>query len=231
MSTLASAVGVRQGLTKAEEKGVRSPESISCEVLAHCLLRGLEMGDEDDARCWDKLQEILQGCGRASSDELQEDLSEPGSASPDARRARARMHFVTALAEWVNMHDLQKPYALGPEHSTMETVQCNKLYPRKLIEAGMEVVAEDPRRRDLHRLWMGRNCHFLNNVVPLIMLALLSNMYFQATLSKDAVIEYMTKYMTKSGQGALIKVMEHSFSLCIEKARDNQQGTGSAMLR
>ena len=51
MSTLASAVGVRQGLTKAEEKGVRSPESISYEVLAHCLLRGLEMGDEDDARC------------------------------------------------------------------------------------------------------------------------------------------------------------------------------------
>ena len=133
------------------------------------------------------------------------------------------------------MHDLHKPYALGPpgkdqpcahvdhEHSTMERVHCNKLYPRKLIEAGMEEVAEDPRRRDLYRLWMARNCHFLNNFVPSVMLALLSNMDFQATLSKDAVIEYMTKYMTKSGQGALIKVMEHSFSLCIEKARDNKQ--------
>ena len=42
-------------------------------------------------------------------------------------------------------------------------------------------------------------------------------MDFQATLTKDAVIEYMTKYMTKSGQGSLIKVMEHSFSLGIEK--------------
>ena len=47
---------------------------------------------------------------------------------------------------------------------------------------------------------MARNCNFLNNFVPLIMLAMLSNMDFQATLSKDAVIECMTKYMTKSGQ-------------------------------
>ena len=52
--------------------------------------------------------------------------------------------------------------------------------------------AEDPRRHDLYRLWMARNCHFLNNFVPLIILALLSNMDFQATLSKDAVLEYMT---------------------------------------
>ncbi len=59
---------------------------------------------------------------------------------------------------------------------------------------------------------------------------MLSNMDFQATLTKDAVIEYMTKYMTKSGQGALIKVMEHSFALCIEKARENHQGTGSAVM-
>ena len=35
----------------------------------------------------------------------------------------------------------------------------------------------------------------------------------QVTFSKDAVIESMTRYMTKSGQGALIKVMEHSFAL------------------
>ena len=141
------------------------------------------------------------------------------------------------------MHDLHKPYPMGPpskdqrcahvddEHSTNERVSCNKMFPRKLIHPGCEEVAEDPRRRDLYRLWMARNCHFLNNFVPLVSLATLSNMDFQATLSKDAVIEYMTKYMTKSGQGALIKVMEHSFALCIEKARENKQGTGSAVLR
>ena len=67
--------------------------------------------------------------------------------------------------------------------------------------------------------------------MPIVSLALLSNIDCQATLSKGAVIEYMTKYMAKSRQGALIKVMEHSFAMCIEKARGNQQGTGSAVLR
>ena len=93
----------------------------------------------------------------------------------------------------------------------MERVSCKKLFPRKLVAPGEEEVAEDPGRRDLYRLWMARNCHFLNNYVPVVMLATMSNMDVQATLSKDAVIEYMTKYMTKSGQGSLVKVMEHSF--------------------
>ena len=110
------------------------------------------------------------------------------------------------------MHDLHEPYALGPlakdqpcahvddEHSTMERVSCKKLFPRKLVAHGAEEVAEDPGRRDVYRLWMGRNCHFLNKFVPAVMLAMLSNMDFQATLTKDAVIDYMTKHMTKSVQ-------------------------------
>ena len=75
----------------------------------------------------------------------------------------AHLHFVADLAEWVNMHDLHRPYAMGPpgkeqrcahvedEHSSKEAVTCNKLFPRKVIEAGMEEVAEDPRRRDLYK--------------------------------------------------------------------------------
>ena len=118
------------------------------------------------------------------------------------------------------------------EHSTtQERVSCNKLYPRKCIDRGKEEIAEDPRRRALYRLWLSRNCHFINNYVPIVLLAMLSNMDFQATLTKEAVIEYMTKYMTKSGQASLFKVMENSFSLCIEKARENMQGSGSAVLR
>ena len=158
----------------------------------------------------------------------------------EARRALARKTFVAALAEWVNMHDLHAPFPMGPpgkdqacatvenEHSAQERCSCNKLYPRKIIAPGQEEINEDPRRRDLYRVWLGRNCHFVNNFVPLLLLAMLSNMDFQATLTKDAVIEYMTKYMTKSGQGSLIKAMEHSFSLCIEKAREQLQGAGSA---
>ena len=90
------------------------------------------------------------------------------------------------------------------EHSTtQERVSCNKLYPRKCIDRGKEEIAEDPRRRALYRLWLSRNCHFINNYVPIVLLAMLSNMDFQATLTKEAVIEYMTKYMTTSGQASL----------------------------
>ena len=37
--------------------------------------------------------------------------------------------------------------------------------------------------------------------------------------------------MTKAGQGSLVKVRQQSFSLCIEKAREQEQGAGSAVLR
>ena len=138
----------------------------------------------------------------------------------------------------MNMHDYHEPFANGPPAAHQSCacedkgrLYCNKLFPRKLVHPGKTEISEDPRRRDLFRSWLGRNCHFMNNFVPIIMLAMLSNCDFQATLTKDAVVEYMTKYMTKSGQGSLVKVMEQSFSFCVEKARDKSQGSGSAMLR
>ena len=47
---LAGAVGVRQALGPAGERQVRSPESISYEAHAHCLLDGLDMSPADEAR-------------------------------------------------------------------------------------------------------------------------------------------------------------------------------------
>ena len=61
-----------------------------------------------------------------------------------------------------------------------------------------------------------------------MMLATNSNMDFQATTTKFGVIEYMTKYMTKSGQGNLLTVMEHSFTKCVERAIEEQKGFKSA---
>ena len=157
--------------------------------------------------------------------------------------ARARRAFVATLVEWMQMHDNHEPFSNGPpskgqpcakvdnEHSHLESVECGKLFPRPLVDPGSEEVQEDPRRRELYRLWLGRNCHFINNFVPLVALALLSNMDFQAITTKFAVIEYMTKYMTKTGQGNMVHVMEHSFSACIEKARELEKGVGSATLK
>jgi hypothetical protein len=53
-------------------------------------------------------------------------------------------------------------------------------------------------------------------------------MDFQAVTTKFGVVEYMTKYMTKSGQGSLLTVMEKSFSKCIEKAAEEDKGVRSA---
>ena len=114
LSALAASVGVRQDVGRAEERKARSPESISYETHAQCLLQGMQLSGADEARCWSELQEILGGCSRASEERLQEDLFEPSSASSLARGARARMHFVAALAEWVNVRDLHKRYAMGP---------------------------------------------------------------------------------------------------------------------
>ena len=141
------------------------------------------------------------------------------------------------------MHDLHEPFPMGPparaqpcakvdcEFTSRETTSCGKLFPRKLIAAGAAEVAEDPRRRELFRLWMGRNCHFINNYVPLLLLATQSNMDFQAVTSKYGVVEYLTKYLTKSGQGSLIGIMEKAFERCMSKAEDEGKGAKSAIAK
>ena len=168
-------------------------------------------------------------------------LDEAGELNKAARRARARRAFVATLSEWMQMHDYHSPFPNGSpakgqscakvenEHSSQEKVFCGKLFPRKPVLVGEEEVVEDPRRRELYRLWLARNCAFFNNFVPLISLAMLANMDFQATTTKFAVIEYMTKYITKAGHGNMMHVMEHSFSLCLEKAREMEKGVGAAI--
>ena len=219
------------------ERATTSPECISVDALMHCLLQTGAVTEEESRRCWQEFDDIMLNCSRSDSVSSR-GMSLTAADNSEHRSARARTVFVAALAEWVNMHDYHEPFPNGPPgvHQTCATeengrVNCNKLYPRKTLLPGKEEISEDPRRRNLFRLWLARNCNFLNNFVPIIMLAMLSNCDFQATTTKGAVIEYMTKCMTKSGQGSLVKVMEQRFSLCMEKAREKNQGSGSAMLR
>ena len=187
---------------------------------------------------------------RASSSQPEGDSSAlaPGSPKDDAadlnteqRRARARRAFVATLSEWMQMHDYHSPFPNGPPaktqscakvddaHSSQEKVSCGKLFPRKPVPVGEEEIVEDPRRRELYRLWLARNCAFMNNFVRVVALAMLANMDFQATTTKFAVIEYVTKYITKACHGNMLHVMEHSFSLCLEKAREMEKGVGAAI--
>ena len=154
---------------------------------------------------------------------------DPSGGQIDA--SLTRRAFVGALTEWAQMHDYHTPFANGPpakgqpcakvvnEFAASECLERGKMFPRKLIQPGQEEVAEDPRRKDLYRLWLSRNCSSINNFASAVLLASLRNMEFQAMTTKFGVVECMTKYMTKSGQGSLLHVMEHGFSRCVEQAR------------
>ena len=225
-------ISKRRQMSKQELRQHISPDMIS--VAAHReLLRGGDAPEglvEDDEAVWEELANLL------SPDEWQH-------LSAEHRRQAARLSFITTLAEWSQMHDLHEPFPMGPpsktqscakvdcEFTSQETTSCGKLFPRKLISPGAAEVAEDPRRRELFRLWMGRNCHFINNYVPVLMLATQSNMDFQAVTSKYGVVEYLTKYLTKSGQGSLIGIMEKAFDRCMSKAQEEGKGAKSAIAK
>ena len=155
-------------------------------------------------------------------------------------RVHCRLLVLGMLAEWFQMHDLHEPFAMGPpsknqpcckvenEMTSRETCECGKLFPRCLIKPGCGKISEDPRRRELYRVWLSRNCHFINNYIPLLVVATASNMDFQPTTTKFGVIEYMTKYMTKTHHGSLITIMMDSFAKCMEQATEQGKGLKSA---
>ena len=84
----------RRTLTRFEPQGLDPTEGPN--ALAHPGDRGAarEAGREG-RQCVDGDR---SGAGRPIIDEVQKDPGEPSSASSEARRARARMHFVAALA-------------------------------------------------------------------------------------------------------------------------------------
>ena len=118
---LSSGVGVRSKVGKKLERQSRTPENISWRTFTHCLLGHLDLPPEkEEQACWDELSEILEASGRPGwpneicvPGSAGADVA-PGSAGVDGRRAVARKVFVAALAEWVNLHDLNAPFPMGP---------------------------------------------------------------------------------------------------------------------
>ena len=108
---------------------------------------------------------------------------------------------------------------------------CGKIFPRVAIAPGHCQLQEDPRRAGLFRLFLERNCNFINNFLPVTMVMELCNMDIQGVLTLCGALEYMTKYMTKTSGGSLMKVMEDSFSKCVDRAKNLNQGSGAAVLR
>ena len=227
----ASCVSDRRKMSKHQLKHHMSPDMVSVAAYQELLRQGLAPSEvANDPAVWEELADLLG-------------LEEWQHLSTENRRQAARFSFVTVLAEWSQMHDLHEPFPMGPparaqpcakvdcEFTSRETTSGGKLFPRKLIAAGAAEVAEDPRRQELFRLWMGRNSNFINNYVPLLLLATQSNMDFQAVTCKYGVVECLTKYLTKSGQGSLIGIMEKAFERCMSKAEDEGKGAKSAIAK
>ena len=122
---------------------------------------------------WDELRSILEG------------ISGDSEADFDAR-----ISLLSELVEFSNMHDWHAPFASGhpsphqscakfangTEGTDSEVVYCGKMFPRDPAPTGNERLLEDPARPELFRIWLRRNCRFVNNFNPLIMLSLLANM-------------------------------------------------------
>ena len=165
------------------------------------------------------------------------------AGGPDG--GKGRVDVCVSLAEWCNMHDWHVPHPNGPQHTkqscarvlketegtSQEMCYCGKLFPRETRKPGEECIAEDPHRRDLYRVWLARNCRFMNNYHPLLLVAPLANIDIQAVTSRFAVVQYVTKYMTKTGKGTLLGQAEQAFDDALGRALENGKGVMAAVVR
>ena len=168
-------------------------------MMSTALKTWLLAADSDAPTC-DIRAELLEMADSSNCQKYWADIDDMlHSDSPQERKrgkVRCRLIVMGALAEWLQMHDLHEPFAMGPPSknqacakvddpmTSQERCECGKLYPRCLLAAVCGKIAEDPRRRELYRIWLARNCHFINNFAPLLLFATDSNMDIQAVTTK-----------------------------------------------
>ena len=117
----------------------------------------------------------------------------------------------------------------GTEGADKEVTYCGKIFPRPLRMPGERAVVEDPHRPNLYRVWLSRNCHYMNNYHPFLQTALLANLDIQGVTGRFAVVQYVTKYMTKTGKGTLLGQAEETFDEALAKAAEEGKGVMSAV--
>ena len=177
--------------------------------------------------------------------DLRDILSESGSGS-EADFDR-RIEMIGELVDFSNVHDWHLPYARGhpaphqscakcargAEGTDNEVIYCGKLFPRDPVREGYEVLREDPSRPDLFRIWLRRNCAYVNNFNPLIMSTLLANMDIQGCTSKYGVVSYMTKYITHHGakKGSPQVAAEKELDACLTRAQEEGKGARLGITR
>ena len=168
-------------------------------------------------------------------------ILEPSGDGPKADFDRS-VGILAELVEFSNMRDWHVPYAKGhpaPHQSCAKFARCadgtdreityyGEMFPRGPVIAGRDVLREDPTRPDLFRIWLRRNCAYVNNFNPLITLSLLANMDIQGCTSKYGVTSYVTKYIMRHGakSGSPQFAAERELDICLARAKEDGKGVG-----
>ena len=148
--------------------------------------------------------------------------------------------MLAELVEFPNMRDWHVPYAKGhpaphqscakfargKEGDDSEITYCGEMFPRDPVIAGHEFIREGPTRPDLFRIWLRRNCAYVSNSNPLIILSLLSNMDIQGCASKYGVTSYVTKYITRHGakSGSPQFAADRELDICLARPKEDGKG-------
>ena len=85
-------------------------------------------------------------------------------------------------------------------------VYCRYLFPRELWQkmlGKLGTIRMDPYRNDLRNLFLERNDTLLNNFEAHMLLINLGNIDWRALLNLWAVLDYLTKYAGKAGEGSV----------------------------
>ena len=123
-----------------------------------------------------------------------------------------RYAYYTRAVRTEHLHDFHYPNPLGPPNPAQPCAQllkgtinmwyCGNGYPRELVqEPGDRSVAQDAIRPDLWRVNLCRNCQMTNPHIPLVTLAMQSNVDATPVATRHQAEMYCCKYCSKYTKG------------------------------
>ena len=92
-----------------------------------------------------------------------------------------------------------------PGTKSATKVVCRYLYPKDMVsksDAHEGLVQRDPFRAGLYNLLLARNDPLINNFESHLLLANLGNIDWRPLINLWSVLEYLTKYSSKSGKSS-----------------------------
>ena len=119
-------------------------------------------------------------------------------------------------------------HSCARKNGSTGAVFCRYLFPRDIWTPDAPdqrgKVLSDPHRPDLRNLFLQRNDSLLNNYETHVLLANLGNVDWRALINLWSVLDYLTKYTAKAGEGS--KHLAHVFRDVLTKVDDWEKEDG-----